>query len=523
MTNSALAIFEEIEAQLTVACNDSTPGALRTKFFQAQSNSRDRLNSQIQVDGLHSSWNALLEYAEIYRIGQVRPRNAKAAQIAVRKGPNSESMDLECFATMLDDIGQHMIHGRRTNIVLNGSSLYADIGYFLTHKDGNTHGLRCCYALQALLRAYKGYLFAPECAPVEPSVCRLQALRFAQEVTKSIAPVLADNSMPCRCCQTLAFHLENFHLDLQVFTTELLFNLYFQNPWVSGSHILEMLEKSFYYGLRLFSYRHFVGSVLHVYNVLRKLTGFQEIPLLEKLCDTFNETLFPGGRPNRNFRLCCMRYMGGRLRFNEHSADHKSGCHKFEVPISSAKATAGFGLRKEANDSRFQYRKISLLYHVKEKAYHLDDAMWDRVHQLNNKAEDHQSSNPRKCRSCHHSHHPQIGPLSSSPQHQLCQLQAAVITEFTGPFPVAKINFFEIYIACVRIVSMISDKAHGDTDQGSRCLCFLEAIVTAADRFKDNEHKLQPFGYKALIESCKETIVTVVGDTSLEDFLWKGI
>jgi hypothetical protein len=30
-----------------------------------------------------------------------------------------------------------------------------------------------------------------------------------------------------------------------------------------------MLESLFYYGLRLFSYRHYVGSVMHVYHILR--------------------------------------------------------------------------------------------------------------------------------------------------------------------------------------------------------------------------------------------------------------
>ena len=428
---------------------------------------------------------------------------------------------------MLEDIGQHIVHGRRITVVLNGSPLYADIGYLFSHRKDNIHDLRCCYGLNALLRAYKGYLFAPQCAPVTPSSCRLAALRFAQEITKSIVPVLDDASMPCRCCQTLAFHLENFKIDLQVFTSELLFNLYFQNPWVCGSHILEMLETAFYYGLRLFSYRHFVGSVLHVYNILRELTGFQEIPLLEHLCTTFNEILFPGGRATKSFRFCCMRYMGGRLRFTDHNkADHKSGCHKFEVPANSAKATTGFGLRKEANDSRFEYRKISLLHHIKDRGYHVDEASWDRVRDVNDINEDgiKSANKAKKRRSCHHAHSSsQCSPFSTSSQHQLRQLQKALLTEFTGPFPIAKINFFEIYISCVRIVSMISDRAHGDEDKGSRCLCFLETMVTAADRCRENEHRLQPFGNRELVECCKEAMLSVLGGREVEEFLWRGV
>ena len=53
-----------------------------------------------------------------------------------------------------------------------------------------------------------------------------------------------------------------------------------------------------------------------------------------------------------------------------------------------------------------------------------------------------------------------------------------------GPFPIARINFYKVYTAYVRIVSIISDKAHGDSDQGAKCLCFLAAMLSAADRLQ---------------------------------------
>ena len=143
--------------------------------------------------------------------------------------------------------------------------------------------------------------------------------------------------------------------------------------------------------------------------------------------------------------------MGGRLKFDGSGSSHKSGCHKFEVPVHAAKATAGFGLRREANDSRFQYRKISLLHHVKEKGYHLNDSVMERIEYVNADNSDKVSGKSGKRRSCQHRHQSQ-DPFSSSFSHRLCQLQTAVLPEFTGPFPIAKVNFFEIYIACVRIV-----------------------------------------------------------------------
>ena len=524
MTNVLLAEYEDIESRLKALCNSSSPEILRTRVLQMQE-AGDNDSASVfldQVEALCATWQLTIHFKESQKALGACPPHKNTSQITVRRGPDSGPTDQKCHATMLENITTHMqIQRRPTSIILNGSPLYADIGYLLTHEDTHVNGLRCSFGLQMLLESYKSWLLAPECT-VAPSNCRLYALRFAQEVAASINPVLKDDSMPCRCCQTLASHLESFQLDLQAFVQERVFDLYFQSGWVSGSHMLEMLETSFYYGLRLFSYRHFVGTVLHVYNILGKLTGFEQIPLLERLCDIFDAVLFPGGRPDRNFRACCMRYMGGRLRFDGHAADHKSGCHKFEIPMNAAKATAGFGLRKEANDTRFQYRKISLFHHIKEKDYHIDSCLWDRIHQLD-KEDDRNSRKGASRTPCHHRHSSQHVPFSSSPQHHVCQLQAAVVAEFTGPFPIARINFFEVYMACVHIVSILSDRVHGDTDQGCRCLCFLEVMVSAADRFRDNEHKLQPFGYRELVENCKEAMMTVLGNKTLEDFLWKGI
>ena len=524
MTNMAFAIFDDIDSWLRALCNGSDPDALKMKAFQTGSSTGDGTDASkpVLIDTLHSIWGLLSDFAAHQRTGQEICPAPKSSQATVRKSPFSSHMDGECYKTILGNIAQYMRTQRRPPcVVLNGSPLYADIGYLLTHEEHMSNGLRCSYGLQVLLETYKSYLLTSDCTHA-PSNCRLRALQFAQEVAKSIDPVLADSSMPCRCCQTLAFHLEHFQLDLQAFMQERVFDLYFQNPWVSGSHLLEILELSFYYGLRLFSYRHFVGSVLHVYNVLRTLMDLQEIPLLERLCDIFDDIMFPGGRPDRNFRACCIRYMGGRLRFNGPAVDHKSGCHQFEIPVHAAKATAGFGLRKEANDSRFQYRKISLLHHVKEADYHVYDGLWERVSQLNGDENDDLGIKKKRSR-CHHHRPSNDGLVQSSSQHRFCQLQTAVLSEFSGPFPIARINLFEVYVSCVRIVSSISDGAHEDEDQGARCLCFLETMVTAADRYNDNQHKLQPFGCKELVKHCKEAMTRELADRPLEDFVWKGI
>lgn len=274
-----------------------------------------------------------------------------------------------------------------------------------------------------------------------------------------------------------------------------------------------MLGTSFYYGLRLFSYKHYVGSVLHVYNMLRELMNFQEIPLLEKLSMTFADILFPGGRPIRRFKASYMRFSGGRLRFNVKGSHHRSGSHDMAIPAHAAKATAGFGLEA---DSRFPYQKISLLHHIKDRGYHVDHAIWQQID-----AKVDQGSGKGNRRPCAH-HHIDQNISSGCSDHRLCHLEKAMLAEVTGKFPTARINFFKVYMACVRIINAISDHAHGEKDQGSTCLCFLDTIILAADRYTENDRK-QPFGYKDLVVSCEDAMVSVLGDGTLGDFLWKGI
>lgn len=524
ITNVAFANFEMVEQQLKLLCGSADPAVLRTKMLQAQGSPTgfmavDDVSDSPATQGIESlqqSWDLLLRLKNSVRPTKLLCETCtqKPSNITLRIGPDSAEMDRKCLNVILLNITQHVqAKTIPTDIVRAGSPMYADIAYFLTHTENDVNGLRCTFGLRMLLDAYKSFMLACQETRI-PRSCRLHALKLAQEALPSIGAVLGDLSMPCRCYQTLAFHLANLELDLKAFLQEKCFDLYFQSPWVSGSHLLEMHETLFYYGLRLFSYRHYVGSVVHVYHVLREFSGFEQVPLLEQLRDTFNDVLFPGGRPSRNFKACCLRYMGGRLKFKPHTSDHRSGSHHMVIPAHTAKTTAGFGLRKEANDLRFAYCKISLFYQVKEKGYHLDESLPSRAHDL---ADPSAFGKDHKGNTCAHDH-PEQELMSSPCLHELSQLQKAVLNDFAGPFPVARVNFFQVYMSCVRIISIVSAKTHNGEDY---CLCFLNAMVQAADRYKANEHKLQPFGCKELVNACKEAMISVLGDRSVDDFLWK--
>ena len=186
------------------------------------------------------------------------------------KEPIQRLRTTNVFSVMLYNIGTLLqAHHQQNTIIRIGTPVYPEVGYFLAHgeKDSDNNGLRSSCGLQLLLESYKSYIFTAG-PTYAASSCRLQALKFAQEARISIRAVLDDSTMPCRCPGTLAYHLENLDQDFKGFLETRVFDFYFQSPWVSGSHVLEMLEALFYHGLRLFSYRNYVGALLHAYNVL---------------------------------------------------------------------------------------------------------------------------------------------------------------------------------------------------------------------------------------------------------------
>ena len=311
-------------------------------------------------------------------------------------------------------------------------------------------------------------------------------------------------------------------MDLKLFLTTRMFDLYFQAPWICACHELSILEALFYYGTRLFSYRNYLGSVMHTYNILREMNRIEPISLLDSLCKTFDDILFPGGRPRLRFKACWIRYMGGRLRYNPHNADHKSGCHSMAIPAHTAKATAGFGSQDEAKDLKYDPEKISMTYHAKARGYHLDDATWDRISDL-----DHDKSIlPLASKSVSSRHRRRQSRSSSCDYRQrLRWLEEAMQKEFNGPFPIAKLNLFKVYVACVRIVAVISDRWHGDQVRpGQYCLCFMDTLLPAADRYLDNDYRQWRMACtQELVGICRDAIEDALGGRAMDEFLWEYV
>jgi len=538
ITHSAFAEFEDIEIRLKNICGVLDPGMLRSRYLNMEqelslqmADEKDPESSLKQmIDSLREYWLAIIQ---IMLEGPHSLSVQRPSHFILRQGSGSDSQDKEYVTTILKNIGHHIQSGILHNsVACIGSPVYDEVGYFLTRGENDGNSLRCSFGLRLVLQSCKSYYFSSP-PPAVPAACRLQALKFAQQAIISIKAVLDDSTMPCKCPDTLANHLDRLMSDFRSFLQTKVFDLYFQSPWVSGSHIVEMLDALFRHGLRLFNYRTYISSILHVYNVLRQFTSLQPILLFDRLVEgTLGEIIFPGGRPCRSFKACHTRSMGGRLRFDSHNrkGHHKSGNHSMAIPAHAAKATAGFSIPKcEADsDHRFDIEKISLLHYIKSRRYHPTKANWKRICEIGN-AEPKESLDSKISKfgeqgTCPHSR--QAGNDPSCPNQRLQGLQKALHTELAGSsFPVAVINFFAVYLACVHIISTISDRYHAsfddDTTSGQNCLCFVDDVLRAGDRCRADE-KL-PFGHQGLVDICQEAILETMAGKDLDDFMWKGL
>ena len=539
IAQSALTAFEETENRFKNICDVLDPGALRCKYLQMEAH-LGPLGPQIVDENdleepVHQMIEALREYwlllVQLKLDGPQSTAPQPRSHFTLRQGFDAATKDKDCLAIVLKDIGHHIQSGILHNsIIRSGSPIYAEVGLFLTHGENDCNSLRCSFGLQLLLQSYRSYLFSQE-YPL-PAACRLQTLKFAQQASKSIKATLEDPFMPCKCCPNgLTPHLESLQCDIQSFLQTKIFDLYFQAPWVSGSHLLEMLDRLFCHGLRLFNYGSYVTAILHAYNVLRQFTDLKQCLLFDSIIDSpLRSIVFPGGLPRRNFKACYTRAIGGRLRFDthEHKGHGKSGSHSMAIPAYAAKATAGLGICKSEleADHRFDVEKISLFYHVKHQDYCPTKDNWKRIYEScgtesnPGQQEPNSPSEIKKGAACSHHCHASSDP-SICPSHRLQQLQRAVNVDFTGPFPIAKINLFAIYLSCARLVRAINDKYHDQVEPGLRCLCFVEEILRAGDLRRDDEK--QPLGYKKAVTITSEMITAELGDKGLDDFLWQGV
>ena len=423
-------------------------------------------------------------------------------------------------ATLVDNI-IHLVTERvaPTSVVRNGTPVYADVGYLMTRIEHNNQSWSAVLGLHLLSQGYKSYVHSVA-QPKLISNCRLKALRLAQQAKSQVSAVLNDKScFPCRCTQTLAYHLQNLDNDLENFAKHKCWDLYFQSPWVAGNHVLEILDLCHYYGMRLFNYRHYVGAVLHSYNVLKELAGMEPIPILESLSSQFREVFYPGGNcPKSSFRACWGRYVGARVKFKKgHKSRNNRDSWCMAIPPHAARRAAGLGTKADVNE----HKEAGILFKIKQQDYHVGSEDWTLVNRtINPTCNDIVKGRTRTIS-------PPTEPRDA--QGQLLNLAKALEHSFLptedNALPAARLNLLAIFQSCVRVVTRLSDETHtGADEKGINCICFASAILTGADRIIDGRRlgKLESWkkDERECVTQARQAITDVFGSVKPAEWLW---
>ena len=393
-------------------------------------------------------------------------------------------------------------------VVRSITPVYADMGYYLSNRDDEFAELRLLLNCTLLSDAYTAYLDNAR-PPATIVQGRLIALRLAQQGRQTIHDLLSDKTcFPCRCTQTLAFHLQNLEADLLHYASYKCWNVFFQSPWVAGNHVLEMLDLCHYYGMRLFGYRHYVGAVLHTYNVLQQLAGFKEVPLFEGLCDQYEQTFFPGGRPKGNFKACWTRYMGARLKFKKgHRSRNQRDSWCMAVPAHAAQKAAGLGISKGEHDDKDE----CLLLTIKQQDYRVSEEQWASIRNAET------IGKPEDARAV---------PLKL--QSLLSYADSVLSPSSHAEIPQARLNHFAVFATCVRIISTLSDAAHtSKEDKGMNCICFTNAILSGGDRIVEARKMSRTRGAcwtkaerEGVVKMSTDAMRDVLGETKTDEWLW---
>lgn len=494
-------MLQDLETQLRSIDPGLNFERLHQKFLLFNATSRD---SAGPLDGLHDLLESLTEsdhairhYCKHPRLGAVAKCPSCVQRPADYVQPIERTGTKQTNSFPLAVLGNVVHLTRQSHLpafISHSSPIFMQINYLLTHRDDESTVFQSTLALHLLTISYKAYLTALP-RPTTVSSCRITALKLSKQASSILSLILKDKeSFPCRCPQTLAFHLSNLKDDMEAYSKHRCWDLFFQSPWVAGNHMIEMLDVLSYYGMRLFHYHHHVAAVLHTYNVMTQLAGLEPVPVLEDLIETFKDVFFPAGRPRVYFRNSWARYIGARLKFKKdykrHASDRESWC--MAVPAHAARSSAGLGIDKNRDsasrtslDPRFDYARIDPTMRLKQRDWRVESSPGVML----SKAEP-------SARNCYDPHSSRTSSTSSSSTnatftaatstaHPLLMMLPTLESQLTSSaLPTTRLSHAKIYLACTSIIRHATRQIHtnpSDTETKT-CICFAHTLLSAADR-----------------------------------------
>ncbi|KAF9874967.1 hypothetical protein CkaCkLH20_07661 [Colletotrichum karsti] len=302
------------------------------------------------------------------------------------------------------------------------------------------HSVDLTFGLDLFLSSYEAFLW-PNGIHNNQN-CRLQSLRLAKQVQDSVRPTIKQLRMMSQVAggfSEWADSHQEFHDFLGAYLCENRFDFYHRAPWTAGSHMTEILYKASIIGQAICAKVPIVPSTLHLYNALRKSSfGLSEIPLMEELCELFKPTAFLGNRPDDNFASHFRRSVRGFQTVKEisksafyHPDTLDSGFDVACVPVCNLKFI----------ESVFGFQ------HVNEHIIGFDFMAMVFGETCRTPLTPKEKEKLRKRKS------------EESPTAFIERAKSLIVTEFQGALPIARVDFFRVFMLCSRIMETFSQLA----------------------------------------------------------------
>lgn len=433
-------------------------------------------------------------------------------------GPRQVDSERACLISMLNSVDRlGKIHKSAGALSVRDLNPLVDKIATMTAQDVLKMRTDIAFGLQLLVESYKSFLFINNSTLPNKTNCRLQALKFAGEVKKSVTRVLRmrppQKSEACKCTscteQKLRQGVEFLAQDLASFTSERRFDLCYQAPWVAGSQMLEILSQATDYGLLLCNRMQYVGTALHLYNCMRHIgTVDKESILLEKLCTLLERVIFKGKRPDHNFYSRYAVFLGGKIEFDRNRLRRKKEAQCYDIleggdtPFHGRDRSWRMAMPAYVDKSQLTIAEHLHFYAIHASKFGFKSPIagdaWARFYgnRIGNRPVD-----DKTFVACVHKMY------ENTFVDTLERMDREVKPECEGDFPIARINWFEVYLTCAEILEKtailklkeptspyVSGEGESYVSYGVR---FTETFLDFADENTTTKRGRQEFPYQA--------------------------
>ena len=415
------------------------------------------------------------------------------------------TMDL-MFKTMKQLLGNQ--NGISSDFILDINPLLVNVHHFLD-SDKQSPNTSLVFGMQLLVESFKSFRFCD--SPIQSINCRTLALKFAQEVHGSLNQIIDNESkMHCMCHScggNLRGYLLLFKAQLDDYLGQTRFDLYYQTPWVVGQHMQEM-SLATDDGLRLCEQQNYLAAILHLYNLLIQLKVItNKLPLLDSLCSSLRDSVFLGSLPSRNYHSHFVRCLGGRLAFHENSGRHDQA-YRLEIPKAVNR-----GPELTRPPRRLAPSQISRFYDMENRRYAIDIDRWTDIYQAK---KDKRATHQEKATLDNMIH-------SNSFAVSLLKLKDYAAPEFSGDFPIARVNYFAVHLGCMRVLerfaSLEEDRLFTNTKLPSASIGMqlVTSLLQKVDEDQKHTSTERLLPYLRSLRRSKEALVEVLQGVSVFD------